>query len=154
MQYEWNNGHYVFFTEWVKSFEEASSYWEYSKGEHGYSLYYVKKGISRRLAETNMDHYTPEAICVMLADKDVTVHDCDRVETHTRRKRPAMGVKVTKTVNWSVEFDGKSIIPLLAVKPGLSFNEVKMIIQNEGGYVDDKGIIHKGSAEDKIVEII
>ena len=44
---------------------------------------------------------------------------------------------------WSVEFDGKSILVLLYIKPKMSFEDIKCIIVNEGGSVDSNGIIHK-----------
>ena len=55
--------------------------------------------------------------------------------------------------NWSVELDGKSIIVLLACYPKMTFDEIKTIILGEGGFIDVDGIIHKGSAEDKVVEL-
>ena len=44
---------------------------------------------------------------------------------------------------WSVEFDGKNILAILFAKPKMSYNDVKLIITNEGGSVDSNGIIHK-----------
>ena len=45
-------------------------------------------------------------------------------------------------VKWSVEMDGKNIMALMAVKPKMTFNEVVNVIVNEGGSVDNNGIIH------------
>ena len=35
-------------------FEEAENYWEYIEEEYGYSMYYIKRGVSRRLARCSM----------------------------------------------------------------------------------------------------
>ena len=61
--------------------------------------------------------------------------------------------KITMSVNWSVDWEGKSILELLAEKPKMSYTDVMEVIHNEGGYVDTKAIIHKGTAENRIVTI-
>lgn len=61
------------------------------------------------------------------------------------------GERKTSTSNWSVEFDGKHIMALVIVKEKMTLGEIKMVINNEGGYVDEDGIIHKGTADNKIV---
>lgn len=54
------------------------------------------------------------------------------------------------TCNWSVEFDGKNIMGLVALKPKMTYAEILIVIQAEGGYVDSDGIVHKGTARDKL----
>ena len=54
------------------------------------------------------------------------------------------------THNWSVEYDNEPILLLVMNKPKMSYMEVLEVIQNEGGYVDEKGIVHKGTAENKV----
>ena len=61
--------------------------------------------------------------------------------------------KITVSVNWSVDWEGKSVLELLAEKPKMSYTDVMTVIHNEGGYVDAKAIIHKGMAKNKIVTI-
>jgi hypothetical protein len=39
--------------------------------------------------------------------------------------------------------DGKSILALCALKPKMTFAEIKNVIENEGGSVDSMGIIHR-----------
>lgn len=64
------------------------------------------------------------------------------------------GIKgVLVTNNWSVEYDSKSVLDLLNDKPNATYAHVKMIIVNEGGSIDDKGIIHAGTAVNKIAVI-
>lgn len=54
------------------------------------------------------------------------------------------------TNNWSVQYDGRSIIEFMMEKANCPYGHAKQIIENEGGYVDSDGIIHKGTAENKI----
>ena len=54
------------------------------------------------------------------------------------------------TNNWSVEFDGKNILALVAVKTEMTFGEIRNVIINEGGIIDNNGIIHKGTAVNKL----
>lgn len=61
--------------------------------------------------------------------------------------------RITITYNWSVDFEGKSIVEILKNKPKMTFAEVMNVIENEGGYVDEKSIVHKGKAENKIVDL-
>ena len=57
------------------------------------------------------------------------------------------------TNNWSVQYDGHSIIELCMVKREMSYGEIRNVIFNEGGSIDAQGIIHVGSATNKVVEI-
>lgn len=61
-----------------------------------------------------------------------------------------MITRIDITYNWSVDYDGKSILILLAKKPKMTYAEISIVIKAEGGYVDSKGIIHKGTARNKI----
>lgn len=54
------------------------------------------------------------------------------------------------THNWSIEFDGKNVMALVMLKPKMTYSEILNVIQNEGGYVDSNGIVHKGTATDKL----
>ena len=47
----------------------------------------------------------------------------------------------------ALEYNGKSIVDLLEEKENYTLAHAKEIIVNEGGYVDDDGIIHKGNAK-------
>lgn len=60
----------------------------------------------------------------------------------------AKGMGVTR--NWSVEWDNKPVLLLVMQKPKMSYKEILDVISAEGGYVDEKGIIHKGTAENKV----
>lgn len=61
--------------------------------------------------------------------------------------------KVATTVNWSVEYDEHHVAELLLTKTEMTFAETKNVILNEGGFVDDNGIIHKGTATNKIYTV-
>ena len=54
------------------------------------------------------------------------------------------------TNNWSIEYDGRSILEFMIVKSNCSYEHAKMVIEGEGGSIDSDGIIHKGVAENKI----
>lgn len=58
--------------------------------------------------------------------------------------------KVDVTNNWSIQYEGQSVLEILKSHPKMSFAEMLNAIVNEGGYVDDKSIIHRGTAENKI----
>lgn len=58
--------------------------------------------------------------------------------------------KIAITLNWSIEWDNRSILILMMRKPKMSYKEILDVITAEGGYVDSEGIIHKGTAENKM----
>lgn len=47
---------------------------------------------------------------------------------------------------WSVDYNGKSVFDLMEQWDKMPYAHIKMVITNEGGFIDDKGIIHKGTA--------
>lgn len=51
-----------------------------------------------------------------------------------------------RPVVWSVDYDGKSVFDLMEQWDKMPYSHIKMVIANEGGFIDDKGIIHKGTA--------
>lgn len=123
-------------------FEEAPNYWEYICEDDMWNVYYVKRGSNRRMAQSNIGEFSPEAILARLADKDITVNDCKKVEEHVVR----MGKQtVMAGVFWSIEYDGKSVFDLMEEKQKMPFAHIKMVIANEGGYIDDEGIVHRGT---------
>ena len=63
-------------------------------------------------------------------------------------KVPPHGERYTH--NWSIEFDGKNVMALVMLKPKMTYAEILIVIRAEGGYVDSKGIVHKGTAQDKL----
>lgn len=58
--------------------------------------------------------------------------------------------KVSTTLNWAIEWDEQPILILVMQKPKMSYAEILQVINAEGGYVDSEGIIHKGTAENKV----
>ena len=58
--------------------------------------------------------------------------------------------KMASTLNWSIEWADKPIILLVMQKSKMSYKEILDVITAEGGYVDSEGIIHKGTAENKV----
>ena len=51
-----------------------------------------------------------------------------------------------RPVVWSVDYDGKSVLDLMERWDKMPYAHVKMVIENEGGFIDDKGIVHRGIA--------
>lgn len=123
-------------------FEEAPNYWEYICEDGMWNVYYVKRGVNRRMAQCNIGKFAPEAILTRIADRDITVNDCKKIEEeHGRQvsRTPIVGIF------WSIEYDGKSVFDLMEEKQKMPYAHIKMVIANEGGYIDDEGIIHKGT---------
>ena len=58
--------------------------------------------------------------------------------------------KISPTTNWSVEWDNKPVLLLVMQKPKMTYREIIDVIKAEGGYVDSEGIVHKGTAENKV----
>lgn len=58
--------------------------------------------------------------------------------------------KVSCTNNWSIEWDNKPVLLLVMQKPKMTYGEIIDVIKAEGGYVDSEGIVHKGTAENKV----
>ena len=50
----------------------------------------------------------------------------------------------------SVEGDNKPVLLLVMQKPKMTYGEIIDVIKAEGGYVDSEGIVHKGTAENKV----
>lgn len=125
-------------------FEEAPNYWEYVCEDGMWNVYYVKRNKFRRLAQSNIGKFSPEAILTRISDKDISVNDCRKVEEHIVRT----GKQTVMTgVFWSIEYDGKSVFDLIEEKQKMPFAHIKMVIANEGGYIDDEGIIHRGTCK-------
>lgn len=68
----------------------------------------------------------------------------------TNNRVPPRGTSVTN--NWSVQYNGMPIILLAFEKPKMTYAEILRVINNEGGFVDADGIIHKGTAENVLYE--
>lgn len=60
--------------------------------------------------------------------------------------------KIT-SVEWSIKYEGHSVLELLGDYPKETFGNVMLVIKNEGGFVDNNAIIHRGTATTKIVDL-
>jgi len=56
---------------------------------------------------------------------------------------PKINGRYVAAIVWSKEFDGKSVFELMEQWPKMPYAHIKMVITNEGGYIDDDGIIHR-----------
>lgn len=139
IKFKTKNGKDAYFKKTIP-FEDAPNYWEYICEDGSWNVYYVKRGSNRRLAQCNVGNVGPKAILMRIHDRDISVSDCRKVEEHHGRvQQEIVGVF------WSKEFDGKSVFDLMEQWPKMPYAHVKMVITNEGGYIDADGIIHKGN---------
>lgn len=119
-------------------FEDAPNYWEYICEDGSWNVYYVKRGSNRRLAQCNIGRFAPGSIIARISDRDISVSDCKQVEEHHGRPRQEI-----VGVLWSREFNGRHVMELMEQWPKMPYAHIKLVIANEGGYIDDNGIIHR-----------
>lgn len=122
-------------------FEDADKYWEYICEDNVWNIYYVRRGKDRRLAQINVGIYSPESIIARIHDRDISVADCRKIEEE--HGRPIERTPIVSLI-WSKEFDGRSVFELMEQWQKMPYAHVKMVIENEGGSIDNNGIIHKG----------
>ena len=78
-------------------------------------------------------------VVLYLIDRDITSRDeYSNQDLHRHPKKEDW-----KQVKWCREFDGKSILALITLKPKMTFAEIKNVIENEGGSIDSMGIVHR-----------
>ena len=121
-------------------FDEAPNYWEYICEDGSWNVYYVKRGSNRRLAQCNIGKFAPESIIARISDRDISVNDCRKVEEEHGHQ---VGERTMAGLFWSKEFNGKSVFDLMEQWPKMPYEHVKLVIANEGGYIDSDGIIHQ-----------
>ena len=124
-------------------FEEAKNYWEYVLEGDTWNIYYVKRGTNRRLAQHNVGKFSPFSIAYRLSDKDISTMDCKKLEEATPRFFGRD--KFQAGVYWSKDYDGRSVFELMAAKPKMPYEDIKMVVEGEGGSIDSQGIIHRGN---------
>lgn len=71
----------------------------------------------------------------------------------TGRVPPDAKEGIVMTNHWCIRYDGMSALQVLMEKPKCDYEHLKFIIEGEGGYIDEKGIIHKGKAKNTIAII-
>lgn len=141
IKFKTKNGKDAYFKK-VIPFGDAPNYWEYICEDGSWNVYYVKRGSNRRLAQCNVGDVGPKAILARIHDRDISVSDCRKVEEEHGHQ---VGERTMVGLFWSKEFDGKSVFDLMEQWPKMPYAHVKMVITNEGGYIDADGIIHKGN---------
>ena len=136
---------YTFYKDIEQDYSEDKGYWEYVKDKYSdeWLLYRVNNvKHDRRLALRTRSCFAPTALIASIADKEITVNDCRRIEEFQRESH-FRGERIHLVVKWSHDFNGKHIAELLATKPKMTFSEVLLILQSEGGSIDANGIIHE-----------
>ena len=133
-----------------KTHLEVKAYWSYERNGDKWALYRIYNETDTR---TKVADQLPEldgtSIESELHDHFYSIHDAEKLATHRR----VLGTRIMSTNNWSVEYDNQSIVAVMLLKPNMTYKTVSTVVINEGGFIDDKGIIHKGSAENKVVEL-
>lgn len=133
-----------------KTHLEVKAYWSYERNGDKWALYRIynetdtKTKVADQLPELDGTSIESE-----LHDHFYSIHDAEKLATHRR----VLGARIMSTNNWSVEYDNQSIVAVMLLKPNMTYKTLSTVVVNEGGFIDDKGIIHKGSAENKVVEL-
>lgn len=139
IKFKTKNGKDAYFKK-VIPFEDAPNYWEYICEDGSWNVYYIKRGSNRRLAQCNVGDVGPKAILARIHDRDISVSDCRKVEESPGHQ---VGERTMVGLFWSKEFDGKSVFDLMEQWSKMPYAHVKMVIENEGGSIDDEGIVHR-----------
>lgn len=87
----------------------------------------------------NIFDLEPRAVIGMI--EDGTVDNWWQYGNKPRAK--TRGERIQLQAMWSLEYDGMPIWCILDKHPKMTFDEVKRIIEGEGGTVDECGLIHK-----------
>ena len=134
------------------NYTDVKSYWRYEEDPitKWWCLYRIDNATnSKRLVYKEAIRYSPESIIAQISAREISFTDAKRFEQKTR----VIDKKIALSQAWSVEFDGKNVLGILALKPKCIYKELLNIIHNEGGYVDSEGIVHKGEAVSRTVEL-
>jgi hypothetical protein len=113
-------------------------HWAWEEGTGNVYRIRMKDGVQM---ERRLCGCVPERRQVVqyLIDRDITSRD----EYSNQDVHSSIRKEDWKQVKWCREMDGKSILALCALKPKMTFAEIKNVIENEGGSVDSMGIIHR-----------
>lgn len=117
-------------------------HWAYGKKDGTWYVYRVKmkdgQEMSRTVVgDTGSIRYSDSAMWQRFKDRMY------RVEVEPEKTYCAKTIRHEDYgYYFSKEFDGKSLIALMMVKPKMTVEEIKMVIENEGGSVDKDLIIH------------
>ena len=131
-----------------KTHLEVKAYWSYELNGDKWALYRIYNDTDTKTKVADqLPRYEGTAIMDELADHFYSIHDAEKLATHRR----VLGKRIIATNNWSVQYDGQSVVAVMCLKDKMTFETLNRVVTNEGGYIDANGIIHKGTAEDKLV---
>ena len=87
-----------------------------------------------------IDQLSPHQVEMLIDDGGM-----ENYKLHSARGQMSLRseYEVVRSVGWSSEYDGISVLILMLQKPKMSLNEIRNVIENEGGSIDTDGIIHK-----------
>ena len=117
-------------------------HWAYDPATGNVYRCYMKDYVcmEKRLCAVVPENTPPENVLQQILDRDITVNGA--YNSQDKHSGPIGERTPLKPVYWSKELDGKSIIILLTVYPKMTYNEIMMVLENEGATVDKQGIIH------------
>lgn len=107
--------------------DERDVYSKYARGTKAYDV--TGQSWKYILEHCNKDGYNKSD--VRQFEKAVSEHDYYRPREDW------------KQVKWCREFDGCHIIVIVAGKPKMTYDEILNVILNEGGSIDENGIVHR-----------
>mgnify|MGYP003287579004 CR=1 FL=1 len=141
------NGDQMFFFK-EQTLEDAPNHWEWSLEDGHRNLYYINhKDWSRRIVRVNFDYVTPPIIQSMLKEKEITWSDANAVDRYRRNetgyRHTIREERIPLVTDWSVIYDGKSVYDFMEDRPKTPYADLVSMVKNEGGYIDEDGIIHK-----------
>ena len=133
-----------------KTHLEVKAYWSYERNGDRWALYRIYNDTDTKTKVADqLPELEGEAIMAELGDRFFSIHDAEKLAAHRR----VLGTRIMSTNNWSVEYDNQSVVAVMLLKPNMTYETLSRVVLNEGGFIDDQGIIHKGSAENKLVEL-
>lgn len=133
--------HYVNYLRFEQKWYEQD-HWAYGPKDGEWYVYRVKMKDGREvrrdiITSTGTTRFKPDAILAQILDGTWKVGDAEKTSFAAKTIQHA-----DYPVYWSKEFDGKSALAIMALKPKMTFAEIKNIIENEGGSIDSQMIVH------------
>lgn len=144
--------------------EHLKNYWDYCVDSEGiWSVYRVTVGQSRKLVAYNVTKDSPELIEAQIFNKEITAMGYKDIEDQKRNPNYRFNgfqdhddkgkvIRTSISNKWCVKYDKWPIFIVMKEHAGMSFNEIKNVILNEGGTVDEQGFISANGQVDEIVK--
>lgn len=143
--------------------DHIKSYWDYVEENGDWKVYRVIKGISRKLVAIRCIENRPDLIEAQIFSKEISATGYKDIEDQKRNpNRRYSGlydidnegrrVRTSSTNKWCVKYDKWPIFIVMKEHPKMSYNDIKNVIENEGGTVDEQGFISANGIKNEIVK--